>query len=319
MKYYGYREFLTADEKRLYDELCSTVLARRGECTVQKVPTSVLQNALEIVKMDLPEVYEFSTFSSQAGLFSKNITIRPVYRPCDGGRERAQIEAERRKILSMITERSDWERALKLHDILCRTVVYRDLGVDSHCIVGPLLHHASVCEGIAHAYKYLCDELNIPCYIVSGTARSQVMGAGPHSWNKVRLGGQWFHVDVTFDLSMTTPKLVRHDYFAVPDEVISRNHVEKRRTHPCTSRIGDYYTHNALVMRDLGALYEEIKRRLRMGGNRAFEFRFPYEMKGALSQKIIETLKRAYSDARRNGSFSVGSDGVSGAYFIDLR
>ncbi len=51
-----------------------------------------------------------------------------------------------------------------------------------------------VCEGYAKAFKLICDALGYPCMLVIGRA----MG-GDHMWNQVRLNGQWYAVDVTFD------------------------------------------------------------------------------------------------------------------------
>jgi uncharacterized repeat protein (TIGR02543 family) len=57
-----------------------------------------------------------------------------------------------------------------------------------------------VCEGYARAFKVLCDELNIPCVLTSGYARSTVSETPEeHMWNYVRLQGQWYAVDVTWN------------------------------------------------------------------------------------------------------------------------
>ena len=51
-----------------------------------------------------------------------------------------------------------------------------------------------VCEGYARAFKLICDELGVPCILVDGLA-----DGGPHMWNYVFLGGNWYGVDVTWD------------------------------------------------------------------------------------------------------------------------
>ena len=60
-------------------------------------------------------------------------------------------------------------------------------------------HGVGVCEGIAKSVKVLCDTLGIWCMIA-------VCGNNPekgikyrHTWNIVKIDGQYYHLDVTFD------------------------------------------------------------------------------------------------------------------------
>ena len=51
-----------------------------------------------------------------------------------------------------------------------------------------------VCEGYARALKVLCDRVGIPCVLEEGYAN----GAS-HMWNNVKMGSQWYAVDVTWN------------------------------------------------------------------------------------------------------------------------
>lgn len=52
-----------------------------------------------------------------------------------------------------------------------------------------------VCEGYARAFKLICDELRIPCVLVSGKGNG-----GEHMWNYVQMeDDKWYAVDVTWD------------------------------------------------------------------------------------------------------------------------
>ncbi|MCI8591593.1 MAG: leucine-rich repeat protein [Lachnospiraceae bacterium] len=55
-----------------------------------------------------------------------------------------------------------------------------------------------VCEGYARAFKVLCDTVGIPCVLVDGNAVNSG-GSGPHMWNYVRVGADWYGVDVTWN------------------------------------------------------------------------------------------------------------------------
>lgn len=56
-----------------------------------------------------------------------------------------------------------------------------------------------VCEGYSRAFKLICDQLEIPCILVSGTGTNNRKEAGAHMWNYVQLDGAWYAVDVTWD------------------------------------------------------------------------------------------------------------------------
>lgn len=92
---------------------------------------------------------------------------------------------------------SDHGRALRLHDWLATHVVYRPDAPYAHDAPGALVNGAAVCDGIAKAYKYLCDAAGIPCAVVRGRDATQ---GGPHAWNLIYAAGRWTHVDVTADL-----------------------------------------------------------------------------------------------------------------------
>ncbi len=47
-------------------------------------------------------------------------------------------------------------------------------------------------EGIASAFKALCDRLEISCQVISG-----MMDKSPHYWNLVQINGDYYHIDVS--------------------------------------------------------------------------------------------------------------------------
>ena len=99
---------------------------------------------------------------------------------------------------------SEWGKEKYVHDFICENVRYDKLKKPySHEIIGPLGQGVGVCEGIAKAVKVLCDALGLWCMIA-------ICGNNPekgikyrHTWNIVRIGGQYYHLDATFDNSLT--------------------------------------------------------------------------------------------------------------------
>ncbi len=57
---------------------------------------------------------------------------------------------------------------------------------------GALVNRLAVGEGYAMAYKALCDELGLECYVVLGK-----LGEKQHAWNIVELEDHYYHIDVS--------------------------------------------------------------------------------------------------------------------------
>ena len=59
---------------------------------------------------------------------------------------------------------------------------------------GALVDGKAVCEGYARAFQLLCNKANIDCVLLSGTADSD-----NHAWNGVKISGDWYQIDVTWN------------------------------------------------------------------------------------------------------------------------
>ena len=64
------------------------------------------------------------------------------------------------------------------------------------------------------------DLLGIPCVRISGTANG-----GGHAWNAVKLDGEWYQVDVTWDDPIPdSPGNIQYGYFNITDEEMMKDH-----------------------------------------------------------------------------------------------
>lgn len=130
------------------------------------------------------------------------------------------------KINSIIKERitddmSDYTRALVLHDWLIYNANY-DYTYTRFDAAGVLLHGTGVCDSYTCAYQMLCTAAGLKCLRV-------VTDDFTHAWNLVKVGGEWFHVDCTWD-DPGTGGHENHRYFLLTDEEMARDHHEWRRT-----------------------------------------------------------------------------------------
>ena len=125
---------------------------------------------------------------------------------------------------------TDYERELALHDWMIAWAEY-DPGAlsnnprgepmpDNDNPYGFLTGKKGICLGYAYTFQLLMDLSGIECLTVHGTAHA---GTSDHAWNLVKLDGEWYAVDVTWDdpvSSFPVSESTAHIYFNVTDEVL---------------------------------------------------------------------------------------------------
>lgn len=115
---------------------------------------------------------------------------------------------------------SDYERLKYVHDWIVNNTSYISSGAVSKSEAdGVVVYGKALCEGYSKAFMYFAQSMGYECVCVSGYSN------GDHMWNMVKVGENWYHVDVTWDdpLSSSGP-ILRHNYFLVSDSTISSDH-----------------------------------------------------------------------------------------------
>lgn len=137
---------------------------------------------------------------------------------------------------------SDMDRVQFVHDTLVRecdydfdaynTTMTKGYEYTDHIAYSPygcLVRKKSVCNGYATAFQIIMHQLGIECGKINGVGYSS-MGAGPHAWNYVNIGGKYYYIDVTWDDPVYADNSyksdeVRQDYFCISLEQMSKDHV----------------------------------------------------------------------------------------------
>ena len=79
---------------------------------------------------------------------------------------------------------NNYEKMKYVHDWIIDNVKYDTLNSENTSnIYGCLVNKKVVCEGYARTFKYLMDELNIPCILISGKAVDEKGKSERHAWN----------------------------------------------------------------------------------------------------------------------------------------
>lgn len=127
---------------------------------------------------------------------------------------------------------SDYEIVCAVNDYLCDTVVYPDkepYADESHTAWSAFKYGSAVCDGYSRATKLLLNEFGIECDIVVGDA------GGGHAWNLVKLDGNWYQVDVTWnDGGASWYQNGRKEFLLVTDDFMKQSRIWDYADYPAT-------------------------------------------------------------------------------------
>ena len=86
----------------------------------------------------------------------------------------------------------EWQTALNLYRWLLNHLVYDY--TYSYYSSEAILRGTGVCDSYARLYFLLCREAGLSTYVIYGDT-----GVGYHAWDAVRINGQWYYADPTWD------------------------------------------------------------------------------------------------------------------------
>lgn len=124
---------------------------------------------------------------------------------------------------------TEYAKALRLHDFLCRMVTYTPMMVaadNESLVVSAVLSQGATSAGYARTYMLLLTIAGIENIYVNGKKRLNGENLTNHYWNMARLDGKWVHIDVsrsdmvplTFvGADSSSHSLVSHTAFAMTD------------------------------------------------------------------------------------------------------
>ena len=230
---YNYSDKLTGNAKIAYDAMKEAIEADLANTSETELKNTVVQidgsddyeelmRAYCFLVADNPEY--FWLYNSKF-YFGSDLNDEGEEIPCmgvefgycygyDAGNVKSRYNTLMTEVKSVVSKASeystDYEKIRYFAEYLSDKTTYDydaadlelDLGPDDegyeNCwnAYGGLIDGRGVCEAYAEAFKVLCDAAGITCIN---------MYSVDHEWNAVKLGGNWYYVDVTwFDLDPET-------------------------------------------------------------------------------------------------------------------
>lgn len=125
---------------------------------------------------------------------------------------------------------SDMEKVQAVHDWLCLNVAYDydnylkgTVPSDSRLLAGPMNYGTAVCQGYVSTFQEFMNMAGIECTEIVGSTHG---GDGDHAWNRVKVDGVYYYVDVTWDDPVPDRAgYVGRQYFMTQDITFGGTHV----------------------------------------------------------------------------------------------
>ena len=170
--------------------------------------------------------------------------------------ENSAVEKRAEEIVNSIpADYDEYNKVKFLHDTIIKSCVYSEDSANAYSAYGCLCEGRAVCEGYTKAMLMLCGKAGIKAIPVVGKGVSSNSWQ-PHMWNKIRIDGNWYNFDLTWDdpISDFGEDYVRYEYFGLDDEAMNKDHIpddSKYMSYPvATSTDADYYIKNNIYCTD---------------------------------------------------------------------
>ena len=285
-----YFQQLKKDERTAYTAMLTGFLAVQPSIRVLRLEGPRLADVFGRLKLDHPEIFWVKTYSYSFTAESDYVELRPEYlfEKNKIASHRQAVQARVSKLIRPLERADEKEKEAFIHRFICENVHYDKLKKEySHEVIGPLTTGVGVCEGIAKTVKLLCDSLELPCIVVLCEADPEHGVRYRHAWNLIKTGGTWYHLDATFDLTLSACGQERFDYVNLCDEKIARDHRPSLYQIPaCTDGGGFYYKTAGLSL----TKPEDVDRRIRQT-LRKQQPRFVFHWRGGyLTREVLNSL-----------------------------
>ena len=310
MEQYYYNHMNKA-QQAAYHSILSGVKNLADEFQIPALEGEELYNVFFQMRLDHPEIFWVSSYKYRYYKDSPNLIFIPEYlfdkkKICE---HQKAMTARVEKLIRLAQKLSEWEKEKYVHDFICENIRYDKLKKSySHEIIGPLGQGVGVCEGIAKAVKVLLDALGVWCVIA-------ICGNNPekgikyrHTWNIVKIGGTYYHLDTTFDNTLGKDREtseIRYDYFNLDDSQIFRDHEPLIAPAPhCGDHEHFYYKEKKLSFTKKEDVYKRSLQAAKKGRVLIFHWRGGYLTKEVLKE-LLELIRKAGDEKDKTAMVSI--------------
>lgn len=304
-----YYQHMGKAQQAAYHNMWKGVNELASEIVLPQLEKEALYQVFFQMRLDHPEIFWLTGYKYRYYKDSPNLIFVPEYlfEKEKIKEHQKALKARVDKLVRPAKELSEWEKEKYVHDFICENIRYDKLKkAYSHEMIGPLGQGVGVCEGIAKSVKVLLDALGVWCIIA-------ICGNNPekgikyrHTWNIVRIGGEYYHLDATFDNTLGKDSgEYRYDYFNLDDQQVFRDHEPLIAPAPvCKNHDHFYYKEKKLSFTKLEDVYKRSLQAAKKGKMLTFHWRGGYFTREIFGE-ILEQIRKAGVEKGKTASVQV--------------
>ena len=308
--YYGYNS-LDEEAQKVYRQLAAGIENFQEEIPVDSTSQEQLEKVMRVLIADHPEYFwtdgtSSYTYQELPGGRAWNMEVRPEYQV--GSQEaqtlKAQIEAKADQWIQGAPEGDAYEKIKYVYETLIDQVEYQENSPQNQNIRSVFLEGKTVCMGYSKAAQYLLNRMGIFCTLVTGTVTGEKPSS--HAWNLVRIGEQYYYMDVTrgnpgYLNPVEDDAYISYSYLCCNEETLAPTHVPDD-TIPLPSCQDDSYNYYKNKGRwydsfDWNQIYQVIQEdlvqgaemtELRFAGQESYDLAAEALVGGSLIQEAVQ-------------------------------
>lgn len=198
----------------LKDTLREGLLAMQStiDLSAMSVTRAEVKNAMAALIYSEPELFYLKSQYEMSTVEDKVMSVSPQY-TCT----QSEMEVKRQEYQAALgvivagapTDGSDFDKILYLHDYFVANYTY-----DYDLVIRDAYTFFAEGKGVCQAYMLGLIAAARELGVESIPVTSDVM---KHAWNLVKIDGAWYHVDVTWDDTVSLPTQVSYTYFLQSD------------------------------------------------------------------------------------------------------
>lgn len=196
---------LTDKKKVVYEEALACIEnGKEGFIPSYEFSEASIGTILNYIYYEQPQLFWFEPYESSFVIDSDTGKVSEImigYNNLADDLEYNQglVENVTEQILSEAAGLLDLEAERFFHDYICKNVTYQSGPYDQN-IYSTFVENKTVCAGYTRALQYLMMKRGVPCYYCVGTLYSvEEQDWVYHSWNIIKLNGNYYNCDLTWD------------------------------------------------------------------------------------------------------------------------
>lgn len=245
--YKFYYERLSSLEKQAYNAIIEEIYDMPEQISVPKIDGKELDNVFSALLYDNPDLFFLGRKCAvETKMWFTYFSVDYIIDKSELASMREQLERECAAFEQTLTDTGDeWRTELEIHDYVIDKCKYHDPEGDLiySSSYGAIVNGQAACEGYSKAAKLLLDRAGIENSLISGISDNGDGSSGAHMWNVVNIGGDFYHLDCTWDdpVSDDGGELRMYTYFNLSDEMISGTHSDFSYDFGCNAEKENYY------------------------------------------------------------------------------